>query len=206
MSDSPPPTPLDYARPSHKPSRLPHPLAWVAIGLIGIFLWSILSSSMRGQRRDADRAKCHNQLRALGQAMFLYANEHDGRYPDTFGQLLMDQDVTTAIFVCPSSDDERAADGSTLQETAANLHAKGHLSYIYLGKGLTSQMPADFVLAYESVANHENKGMNILFGDGHVAFIPRKDAVTLLAELQLNHNPSHTPIPWPNSPPSSLEK
>ncbi len=195
MSDSPPPTPLDYARPSSNPLRRTHPLTWFALGVMIFLLATLFMPGWGGYATEgAYRVQCGSHLRQIGQAIMLYAIDHQGRYPNTFGELL-EEDVTSFAFVCSSSKDTPAAAGPTTQATAANLHAGGHLSYIYLGKGITGVPPAKMVISYEPLANHNNKGMNVLFGDGQVAFIPRKDAVTLLAELQLGHNPSHTPIP-----------
>ena len=119
--------------------------------------------------------------------MLLYANDHQGRYPDTMGDLL-EEDITTAVFVCPGSNDFPAT-GATTQATAVDLYAGGHLSYLYFGKGLIGTPPATLILAHEPLANHQNKGMNVLFGDGHVEFITPPAATMILAELKAGHNP-----------------
>ena len=195
MSDSPPPTPLDYARPSSNPLRRTHPLTWIALGVMIFLLATLFMPGWGGYATEgANRVQCGSHLREIGQAIMLYANEHQGRYPNTFGELL-EEDITSFAFVCSSSNDTAAAAGPTTQASAANLHAGGHLSYIYLGKGITGVPPAKMVIAYEPLANHNNKGMNVLFGDGHVAFISVPAATAVIAELNAAHNPPRTPNP-----------
>jgi prepilin-type processing-associated H-X9-DG protein len=68
-----------------------------------------------------------------------------------------------------------------------------HISYIYCGAGFTSRGPANAVLAYEPLSNHDGDGTNVLYGDGHVSFLDRKETDYLIAELQAGHNPPRDP-------------
>src|SRR5258706_12001291 len=61
-------------------------------------------------RCDGNRPKCGSQLRQIGQAMMLYALDHQNHYPDAIDGLL-EEDISTAVFVCPSSNDTPAAPG-----------------------------------------------------------------------------------------------
>ena len=117
----------------------------------------------------------------------MYAAENGGRYPQDFTALLLTQDLTSEVFVCYATDDERA-DGPTIQAVAEKLSAGGHLSYVYTGKGMTLNSPADAVLAYEPLSNHGG-GMNVLFADGRVNWIDPVQGRKLLAELAAGHNP-----------------
>ena len=110
---------------------------------------------------------------------------------------LMDQDLTPAVFICPNTNHTPAALGPTTQATAANIHSGGHLSYIYLGKGFTSSVAPNVILAYEPLSNHYGNGMNVLFGDGHVEFIHTAEATALIAELTTGHNPPRPPTTAP---------
>ena len=195
MSDSPQPPPLDYAIPSSNPRHRTRPLTWVIASVVAaLLLLSILAPSGTRSRPVANRVKCGSHLRQIGQAISLYANENQGRYPDKLGDL-MDQDITTAVFICPASNDTDAVPGPTPQASSANVHAGGHLSYIYLGKGLIGTQSATMVIAYEPLTNHANTGMNVLFGDGHVEFFHVTAATTLIAELNAGQNPPKTPVP-----------
>jgi prepilin-type processing-associated H-X9-DG protein len=85
------------------------------------------------------------------------------------GQLLLEGDITSEAFVSPLGSDTPAS-GPTTQAIADQLTAGGHLSYIYLGRGLTTQTAtADTIVAYENLSL-AHTGANVLFGDGHVEF------------------------------------
>jgi prepilin-type processing-associated H-X9-DG protein len=83
------------------------------------------------------------------------------------GTLLLHGDVTADIFVSPMSNDTPAT-APTMQAIADLLTAGGHLSYVYLGRGLTTQTAtAGTIVAYEKLSIAGN-GANVLYGDGHV--------------------------------------
>ena len=87
--------------------------------------------SRGGSRETANRVKCASNLRQIGQALLLYANDHQGAYPrvvyiggpdpkPTWGTpdqpndvtgamflLLRTQDITSDVFTCPSSNAEK---------------------------------------------------------------------------------------------------
>jgi prepilin-type N-terminal cleavage/methylation domain-containing protein/prepilin-type processing-associated H-X9-DG protein len=130
----------------------------VVIGIIALLI-SILLPSLSRARETANRVKCGSNLRQIGQAMLLYANENSGNYPRTYYDLtkpvnttwtmgnnesqpfrtgntvgtnnvgsamfllLRTQDITSAVFVCPSSNSE--PDGYTIP-AAAN---KGNVQF-----------------------------------------------------------------------------
>jgi prepilin-type processing-associated H-X9-DG protein len=82
---------------------------------------------------------------------------------------------------------------TTAPATSATLTADvpgPHLSYTYLGRGLTPDVPEAprIVLLYEPPALHGG-GMNALFADGHVQFIPAPEAVRMVAQLERGTNP-----------------
>jgi prepilin-type processing-associated H-X9-DG protein len=127
--------------------------------------------------------KCASNLRQIGQSIQLFADSHGGQYPDSLATLLLNDGITAECLVCPSSNDEKAA-GATPAEQAANLQSRGHLSYIYLGNGLTTTTATSTTpVAYEPLTNHEGDGTNILFGDGHVEWFNRIGAAHIIPGL-----------------------
>ncbi len=108
----------------------------VVIGIIALLI-SILLPSLNKARETANRVKCGSNLRQVGQAILLYANENKGNYPRAvysataaptwlvdaaktdpmlctannvsaaLFMLIRTQDVTPEVFVCPSSNDEK---------------------------------------------------------------------------------------------------
>jgi prepilin-type processing-associated H-X9-DG protein len=153
--------------PQKRPSRWRLWPLWLSGFILFLLLASILLPPVNGSH-DAPRVKSANNLKQIGLALQMYANDNGGRYPDTLGVLLETEDITPAVFVSPGSKDT-PADGPTTQALLADLTAGGHLSYIYLVRGLTTQPSDDVILAYENPAIWPT-GANILFGDGHVEF------------------------------------
>ena len=54
----------------------------VVIGIIALLI-AILLPALSGAREQANRVKCAANLRSIGQAMLLYAQENHGHYPRT---------------------------------------------------------------------------------------------------------------------------
>jgi len=176
-------SPLDYQSTTDKRSRPNWLLRIVVAAVLLIGAASVLLPSMCKAGETANRAKCASNLHQIGLAISLYARENGGIYPDSFATMMIAEGLTPAVFVCPSSNDE-AAGGDSPAQMAGNLTGKPHhLSYVYLGKTLTSAtVRDDTVVAYEHPENHQDGGMNILFGDGHAEWYPMANAKLLIAK------------------------
>jgi len=176
-------TPSDYAPALIKRKSGPNWLlrtgvtAVIIVGGIAVLLPSLCQP-----RETANRAKCASNLHQIGLAISLYAGEHGGQYPDSFATIMTSEQLSPAVFVCPSSNDE-AAEGDSPTAVAANLTKPHHLSYVYLGNGLsTATVKKDMVIVYELPENHQGDGMNLLFGDGHAEWVQMARAKQLIAK------------------------
>ena len=150
----------------------------------GVVAWAmVLPLSCRMQCGPTAEGLCRINLKTLGQAAMLYATDHQGRYPAGVAELL-EEEIKTSDFVCPSTKDTPAT-----QPTAADVTAGGHLSYVYVGGGFTAPVPPGAIIAYEPLCNHQMRGMNVLFGDGRVEWVEAKEARNMLAELAAGRNP-----------------
>lgn len=157
-------------------------LTLVVLGCIAVLI-SMLAPSISRSRYSDNRVRCAANLRQIGQACMMYADaDPQGRFPGRFEDLLLTQDITSEVFICPESDDERAV-GPTTQAAVAQFSTPGHLSYIYVGSELTTKDLPDstLVVAYEPLKNHHGNGMNVLFADGHVEVLPAVDGKALSA-------------------------
>ena len=197
-----PATPLGYSPPPPAGSSTRKVLIIVLACVLGIGLLfcvclsSVLVPSLGRARDQANRVKCASNLRQIGQAVLLFANEHNGNFPDSAEQLLAHADLTSDVFVCPSSSDTPAP-GADSKTRANNLTRGGHLSYVYVGKGLSAVTgpgaTGKAVVAYEPLSNHSNGGINVLFADGHVEFFNAPQAQRIIADLQAGKNPTSVP-------------
>ncbi len=140
-------------------------LAVLAMGAASLFLLP----SRNTEPNTDPRVKSMSNLRQIGQAILLYTQDFKGQYPESFGTILLNEDITSAVFVSPTRS-ETAASGATTQAVADQLSDASHVSYVYLGRGLTaSTVKPEDVVAYE-LPDAPRGGGNVLFGDGHVEY------------------------------------
>jgi prepilin-type processing-associated H-X9-DG protein/predicted Zn finger-like uncharacterized protein len=159
-------------------------IAGLVLGCFGLIvpcMVSILLPSLNRARETANRVHCASNMRQIGQAMLLYANENKGAFPPNLDVLLKVQDIDAKTFNCPST-------GDTPATGPGNLNAGGHLSYVYVGQKSTSNSPAEVIVLFEPVTNHTD-GANFLFADGHVEFYSKADAQKMISKLQAGQNP-----------------
>lgn len=171
-------------------------VAWCGGVFITLLLLSLILTPPFGRAREAaNRIKCSSNLRAIGQSAFLYANDHGGELPPDFSTLYQTEtaDLPPEAFVCPSSDREKAL-GPTTQQVATSLISGDHLSYAWIGAGLTTTGPADVILAFD-LERHVPKdsatttGINVLLADGSVTFVHEKTAKAIWAQFASGARP-----------------
>jgi hypothetical protein len=197
MQDDRPPTPLEYARHEHKPSyhtpgfRRTIPVLFVlAILLVAI---AILEAQLGPDyaREPANRVLCANHLRQLGLAAIMSANQRRGNFPDDLQTIYTENDLGPSMLFCPTTMPSVQYNATTQQAVSA-IRA-GQASYIYLGKGLRADGPADLILMYESPDDHDGDGINVLFMDDHVEWLNADEAKKLIARIAAGENPVHYP-------------
>jgi prepilin-type processing-associated H-X9-DG protein len=127
-------------------------------------------------RETANRVKCASNERQIGQALLLYANDHQGKYPDEMGTLVKAEEITPEVFLCPTRESSLPPEVHTMTPDQQVAWVNANADYVYLGKGQTFTSPADRIILYEKPGAHSGDGMNILYGDGHVEFQRAADA------------------------------
>jgi prepilin-type processing-associated H-X9-DG protein len=188
MSNPNSPVPLDYQAPQTVKRRR-WIIAVIAVAVLALgFATSFLIPPSINQGGSYDRPKCASNMHQIGLAILLYSQDHGQNYPNTLAEL-MEEQLTTNVFICPQSLDA-ASTGATTQAVAADFQKPGHLSYIYLGKGLRADTVSDdTVVLYEPLSNHAGAGMNVLFGDGHTEFISPAVGTKFLAAVATGIRP-----------------
>jgi prepilin-type processing-associated H-X9-DG protein len=190
----------------HAIRRAPGPAEGKGLAVVGLTLgglWcavrfnaAIMMPRMGRAREPANRIKCASNLRQIGYGIALYANENNGLCPPDLATVLNTQDLTSEVFVCPSTDHERAVAPTTAPWRMADLPAGKHLSYVYLGAGQNlNKLPAKWVMAYDLSTKHHSRtreaprdrGVNVLFADGAVDYVP--NAQPIIDQLKAGQNP-----------------
>ena len=139
----------------------------------------------------AGRSVCNANFTTISHAIERYCHANGGAFPTSLERLIAAEDVKTDAFVCPGGSDTPAA-GDSREARAANLYSGGHLSYVYLGRGMNKRSGIGAgvaaVVLYEPLHLH-GEGIHVLFVDGHTAFVPQPDAQKLITDIQTGKNP-----------------
>jgi len=151
---------------------------FAAVCVVLLYLAAIAASLQITQVLEppkAYRVACLNNIWQIGRSMILYADDHEGRYPESFGILLKEEYLTTArVFVCPASGREvpeafRDVDFKNLDLSL--LRRVDEWSDYVQVSGLTRSSPGDFILIHERYGSHEGEGTNCAFNDGSARWL-----------------------------------
>lgn len=106
------------------------------------------------------RIICANNLKQIGMAMKMYADEHDETFPGRFAVIGRYVSEYPRLFICPTSGNA-AGTFETVDEWT---------DYVYIS-GLSETNSPSEILMYCPIENHGGEGGNILFLDGHVEWL-----------------------------------
>ena len=106
-------------------------------------------------------------LKQLGLALVLYANEHAGRYPPAHSwcDLLKDSYADPETFRCP---DAEVGPCNYAMNPNAELTSSPQMVVLFETKRGWNQFGGLEILTFE---NHKGKGCNVLFNDCKVEFV-----------------------------------
>ncbi len=130
----------------------------VAVG--GILVGLMLPAVTR-VRESARRATCKSNLRQLGLAIHMWADDNDEKFPPTANlKLLVPNYIDNPkVFKCPSGH------ASYMDFVKGKVTARSS-SYVYL-PGRAATTPGWVIIAYGKLENHK-VGRNVLYADAHV--------------------------------------
>lgn len=132
-----------------------------------VFLVNLIFYVNRAKRRMI----CESRLTYLGEAIRMYSNEFDGKYPsaDKWCDLLHNRQTRSYSFQCPSAE---YAGRWSQSHYAMNPHCEPNsladTVLLFETNGGWNQFGGPEILTTE---NHNGKGCNILFNDGSVKFV-----------------------------------
>ncbi len=111
---------------------------------------------------------CKSNLRQIGLACHMYADENNGEFPLGFEQLMPRCVDSNRLFECPGG---VGYDYYGKKKWGTEFRAD-RCNYA-LENGMNVEMPVSLVLAYDdSPENHDGKGRNVVFADAHVEWWP----------------------------------
>jgi len=144
-------------------------------------LLPVMGPSILKSRQRAQQAASASNLRGLGQALYIHANDHDDQYPDDLAVLIVEDILTPQMLVHPASGKKVPGNPADLTEQAR--WAAANSDYVYI-KGKTANMRGDEALAYEKPGQPwTSEGINVLFGDTSVRFLDYEDDADELERL-----------------------
>ena len=111
----------------------------------------IVAPSLLKARAKARRYSCGSNLKQIGMALLIYANDHKDAFPPDLETLTRAAEMPAKGLICPATG---------LKE-----------SYIYRGASLTTSATPWMITVYETAGNHDGGGRNVLFLDGHVQWV-----------------------------------
>jgi hypothetical protein len=127
----------------------------VVAGFAGCFV-----SALKRARFAARQTMCVHNLKIIAQELRMYADEHDGAFPDKWSTLLAYAEFGASdileIFVCPEQRRRYKVTGPEDVDERS--------SYV-LVPGLRTTDDKDTILAYEKGDNHGGIGHSVLYLD-----------------------------------------
>ena len=147
---------------------------------------SIILPALNRAREAANRIKSGSNLRQIGQGVRQFAIDDTrlGSFPADLRTLyLSEPDLTPETFVSPRT---RTAlpDMANMSREQQAAWVEQNSDFTYIGGGLNENVLSTVPLAYENPAKvGDNDGVNVLFADGSVRFIP---LAMLQQDLQAN--------------------
>ena len=136
-------------------------------------LWQNLESSRHSTRQTL----CVHNLKQLYSCLNVYAEEHEGRYPDRLADLWPKYGGSPAFLetlICPEIQTvykQKTGKRHPFLENPDKEALDRFCSYSYV-PGYTVETPSDAVILYEKSDNHFGKGRSLMYLDGHGAWEP----------------------------------
>ena len=157
--------------------------AWLRFATVilligGLLAMIILPMRMIGYRSTA--TQCQANLRQIARVCMMYVQQNGGSFPAS-----LDDVATYAPTVMQSIDFTCPACVSKARRPSVTVGKLFSSDYIYCPPSNYRLLgdPAHAVLAYEPLSNHNNRGICVLFCDGHCEWLAAAEAKAVIANL-----------------------
>jgi prepilin-type processing-associated H-X9-DG protein len=133
-------------------------------------------------REAATRVQGAANLRQIGVGAMTYAHEHEGKLPSSLRELyLAGYGLPMHAFISPRMGTELPEMMAQSMEAQADW-VEAHSDFVWNGRGRKlDELQPQTAIAWEKTGRVSD-GLNILFADGHVEFVPFPRAATLIEE------------------------
>jgi prepilin-type processing-associated H-X9-DG protein len=160
--------------------------AAVVLGVVNLVLSVLLVAAsfpaVGRARRQAMQVKCASNMRQIAFAVMMYAQDNRGMAPPNLDlvQRYFGPGGGPVVCTCPDAADHGVSPAAVGRGTS--------YSYLYVAPAVPrlSQIPraASTPMAYEPLANHGGRGINVVYWDGHVEWHNAAQAQVLIAQLR----------------------
>jgi prepilin-type processing-associated H-X9-DG protein len=164
--------------------------AGIILGVINLLLSAIalvvVPAAMVRARQQAQMIQCASQLRQLGIGVMMYASSSRGFLPPSLDDLApFLGGPASPIFTCPVC----VGDPAKPPVTTGKLVSSSYVLLQPAARLILIPKAARTVLIYEPLTDHDGRGSNFLFVDGHVEWLTGPSAAQAIAGLKAGQNP-----------------
>ena len=146
----------------------------VVISII-LILVSFVVPQIGSARAKARKVKCLNNLRVIGSALILYADDNQGQFPGNLAGLYPGNIGDYHVFECPSGSGTATVSGGTVTSP----------DYVYQ-PGLTDEAGSGTPVAADAAEYHSG-GKSVLFATGTVRFLENSEIGTGDGQVDLTN-------------------
>jgi prepilin-type processing-associated H-X9-DG protein len=125
----------------------------------------------------ARRIETDSRLVRIGQGMYLYANEHRGKYPSDLASLVLGGYLEHRTLASTRGPTALAMPRGELSRLEQAAWVESLRDFIYVGAGLTVTAGSTIWAAYENPDRVPGDTLGVLYADGHVADVPRSEVL-----------------------------
>jgi len=147
--------------------------AVVAAGALGT---AVVLPSLGKARELSNRSVAAANVRGIAQSCFIYAADHDDKYPADLSLLVADGSISPKQLVTARGGTPPLEMTPEVQQLAKESPAKfaelvaQHSDVVYLGQGMTATADPSVVVVYEKPKPGISDGISLAFQDAHAEF------------------------------------